>query len=289
MKIDLKYFSLTDNLEEVNAISWGVLSWEATQAAICNAVENKLSLKRRPLKKIDKVQYSIAGFPYALLVWAYESIPTIAGKFTTKHVEANPCMLSWTSVDNVKFDTVMSALTTVGEKQAKYFVMMPIDKELKESYVTELYLKNPTIVPQAPCKTLVTQPSTNTNSKWLEFQKEIRGEGNPTISYHVSYRHKRNFQKDDSDAMKTDSNDLRFGPQINGFLDSDIGVVADKILQQKRSRLSRLGQKRFGPLVESSSAAYAPTKMVIFYALPQGLSDEPPKENLEQFRVWIKK
>ncbi|GMN54977.1 hypothetical protein TIFTF001_024101 [Ficus carica] len=116
MKIDPKYFALADNLEEFNAIPLGVLSWEATRAAIHNAVENRLASKKRPLKKVDKVHYNIAGFPRALLVWAYESIPTIAGKFTTKHVEANPRMLSWTSADNVKFNDVTSTLITIGEK-----------------------------------------------------------------------------------------------------------------------------------------------------------------------------
>ncbi|GMN51381.1 hypothetical protein TIFTF001_020524 [Ficus carica] len=94
-----------------------------------------LSLKRRPLKKADKVHYSITGFPHALLIWAYESILTIVGKFTTKHIEANLHMLSWTSTDNVKFDAAMSALTAVGEKQ------------------------NPMDVPQAPRKIPVTQPN----------------------------------------------------------------------------------------------------------------------------------
>ena len=117
VKIDPKYFALADNLEEFNAFPWGVLSWEATRATICKAVENRLSSKRRPLKKADKVHYSIAGFPHALLVWAYESIPTIVGKFTTKYIEAILHMLSWTSADNVKFDDVMSALIVVGEKQ----------------------------------------------------------------------------------------------------------------------------------------------------------------------------
>ena len=114
VKIDPKYFSLADNLEEFNAFPWGMHSWEATRAAICNAVENKLSSKRRPLKKGDKVHHSIAGISHALLVWAYESIPTIASKFTTKYVEAIPQLLSWTSTDNVKFDVVMSTLTVVG-------------------------------------------------------------------------------------------------------------------------------------------------------------------------------
>ncbi|GMN67832.1 hypothetical protein TIFTF001_036912 [Ficus carica] len=72
VKIDPKYFALVDNLEEFNAFLWGVLSWEATRAAINNAVENRLSSKRIPLKKADKVNYSIAGFSHALLVWTYE-------------------------------------------------------------------------------------------------------------------------------------------------------------------------------------------------------------------------
>ncbi|GMN39837.1 hypothetical protein TIFTF001_009058 [Ficus carica] len=109
VKIDPKYFALADNLAEFNAFPWDVLSWEATRVAICNAVENKLSAKRRPLKKSDKVHYSITSFSHALLVWAYESLPTIVAKFTTKYVEAIPRMLSWTSTDNVKFDDVMSA------------------------------------------------------------------------------------------------------------------------------------------------------------------------------------
>ncbi|GMN59061.1 hypothetical protein TIFTF001_028148 [Ficus carica] len=176
-------------------------------------------------------------------LWAYESIPIITGKFTTKHVEANPRMLSWTSSDNVKFDAVI---------------------EMNEPCVAQLYLKkkDPTIVSQAPCKTPVMQSSIVTNSNWLEFQKKIREEvdsmnkkleklimgqkksrkllyrvpkllcnlndkikGNPTTAYHVSYRHKRNAQNDDLNAMKNDYDDLRFGPQDNGFLDFDFDIA----------------------------------------------------------------
>ncbi|GMN35756.1 hypothetical protein TIFTF001_005495 [Ficus carica] len=66
-KIDPKYFALADNLAEFNAFPWGVLSWEATQAVICNAIENRLSSKRRPLKKSDKVITVLRAFlmPYS--------------------------------------------------------------------------------------------------------------------------------------------------------------------------------------------------------------------------------
>ncbi|GMN67800.1 hypothetical protein TIFTF001_036859 [Ficus carica] len=115
--IDSKFFSLADNIANFNDFPWGVLSWEATRSAICNTVENRLSSKRRPLKKTDKVHYSVAGFPHASLFWAYETLPSIALKFTTKYDHATPRMLSWTTADNVRFDDVMYAFTEVGENQ----------------------------------------------------------------------------------------------------------------------------------------------------------------------------
>ncbi|GMN48191.1 hypothetical protein TIFTF001_017372 [Ficus carica] len=165
---------LTDH-SSMGDVLWfeGVLSWEATRTAICNSVENRVSSKRRPLKKNDKVHYSVAGFPHALLVWAYETLPTIALKFSSNYEHAIPRMLSWTTADNVKFDDVMSAFTEVGEKQPKGFVMMPTEEELKDPWVARLYLKNPSVVPNLPPKTHAPPTSSDTNSEWREFQKEI--------------------------------------------------------------------------------------------------------------------
>ncbi|GMN55713.1 hypothetical protein TIFTF001_024828 [Ficus carica] len=190
----------------------------ATHTAICNTVENRLSSKRRPLKKTNKVHYSIAGFPHALLVWAYETLPSIALKFSTKYNHAIPRMLSWTTTDNVKFDDVMSAFTQVGENQPKSFVMMPTEEELKDPWVARLYLKNPSVVPNLPPKTPAPPPSSDTNSEWREFQKEIRGEvvsikkklaslkkgqGEEHTAFHVSSSPKTNVHTPDSDALKT--------------------------------------------------------------------------------------
>ncbi|GMN22902.1 hypothetical protein TIFTF001_047505 [Ficus carica] len=270
VKIDLKFFALADNLDNFNDFPWGVLSWEATRAAICNTVENKMSSKRRrPLKKSDKVHYSIAGFPHALLVWAYETLPSIAAKFTTKYDQAIPRMLSWITADNVKSDDVMSAFIAVGENQPKCFVIMPTEEELKDPWVAQLYLKNPKVLPQLSPKTSVPRPSSDTNSEWREFQKEIRGQvdsmnkkledlkkeqkkfikllrrvlkllsdnmnengkGKAHTAYHVSSRQKTNVQTDESIALKTTSNDIGTGSQDDVFIDSDIGTVADMGVQ----------------------------------------------------------
>ncbi|GMN69699.1 hypothetical protein TIFTF001_038746 [Ficus carica] len=68
VKIDPKFFALADDLDAFNSFPWGVLSWEATRAAICHTMDNRMSSKRRPLKKIDKVHDSHPEFPHALLV-----------------------------------------------------------------------------------------------------------------------------------------------------------------------------------------------------------------------------
>ncbi|GMN29673.1 hypothetical protein TIFTF001_050617 [Ficus carica] len=175
VKIDPKYFALADNLDAFNEFPWGVLSWEATRTAICSTVENRISSKRRPKKNIDKSRYSVAGFPQALLVWAYETSPVIASKFTTNYEHALPRMMSWTTADNVRSDDVLAAFATVGE--SKCVDLTPTEEELKNPCVARLFLNLPQAQPQLPpSKSSFPRPSTDTNSEWREFQKEIRTE-----------------------------------------------------------------------------------------------------------------
>ncbi|GMN22454.1 hypothetical protein TIFTF001_040258 [Ficus carica] len=175
VKIDPKYFALADNLDAFNEFPWGVLSWEATRTAICSTVENRISSKKGPKKNIDKSRYSVAGFPQALLVWAYETSPVIASKFTTNYEHALPRMMSWTTADNVRFDDVLAAFATVGE--SKCVDLTPTEEELKNPCVARLFLNLPQAQPQLPhSKSSFPRPSTDTNSEWREFQKEIRTE-----------------------------------------------------------------------------------------------------------------
>ncbi|GMN70424.1 hypothetical protein TIFTF001_039464 [Ficus carica] len=175
VKIDPKYFALADNLDAFNEFPWGVLSWEATRTAICSSVENRISSKRGSKKNIEKSRYSVAGFPQALLVWAYKTSPVIASKFTTNYEHALPRMMSWTTADNVRFDDVLAAFATVGE--SKCVDLTPTEEELKNPCVARLFLNLPQAQPQLPpSKSSFPRPSTDTNSEWREFQKEIRTE-----------------------------------------------------------------------------------------------------------------
>ncbi|GMN59652.1 hypothetical protein TIFTF001_028734 [Ficus carica] len=184
---------------------------EATRAVICNTVENMMSSTRLPKNKFDKARYSIPGFPYALLVWAYETIPAISSKFTSKYEKAIPRMLSWTTAVNVRFDNVLAAFTADGESQLNCLLMMPTEEELKNSCVARLFLNHPMTLPQLPPpKPSVPRPSTDTNSEWREFQKEIRGQGQGQTAPHVSSSQEINVQgqRVESEAFKTTFPDI---------------------------------------------------------------------------------
>ncbi|GMN69564.1 hypothetical protein TIFTF001_038611 [Ficus carica] len=300
VKIDPKFFALADNIADFNDFPWGVLSWEATQTAICNSVENRVSSKRIPLKKNDKVHYSVAGFPHALLVWAYETLPTIALKFSSNYEHAIPRMLSWTTADNVKFDDVMSAFTEVGEKQPKGFVMMPTEEELKDPWVARLYLKNPCVVPNLPPKTPAPPTSSDTNSEWREFQKEIRGEvvsiQKEVVSIKKNLASLKNGQKKSNKLMRRVIKMLAANVSENGQGKGQGEAHTSfhfssspntKIPKKKRVRLSRLGQRPSSSMPHDGSPSKAPNTLI--HALPPGLADEPPKEILEEFRAWFPK
>ncbi|GMN47890.1 hypothetical protein TIFTF001_017057 [Ficus carica] len=110
-EIDPKFFALADNLDDFNDFPWGMLSWEATRAVICNTVENRMSSKRRSLK--NQIHHQVRS--------------------------GHSAMLSWITADNVKFDDVMSVFTVVGENQGKahtaYYVSssQKINVEMAES------------------------------------------------------------------------------------------------------------------------------------------------------------
>ncbi|GMN47195.1 hypothetical protein TIFTF001_016366 [Ficus carica] len=219
--------------------------------------------EEKTIKKNYKVHYNLSGFPHALLVWAYETLPLIASKFTTKYEQAIPRMMSWTTAENVKFDDVVAAFTTVGESQLKGFVLMPTEKELRNPWVVHLFLKNPTAMPQLPPpKSSVPRPCTDINSEWREFQTEIRGQVVSLIKKLEDLKREQkqsnkllrrvlkmlfaNINEKGEDAMKTTSPDI-------GWV-ADIGVqaameflTADKVIVSHEDVENDMNQVEFVP------------------------------------------
>ncbi|GMN69116.1 hypothetical protein TIFTF001_038167 [Ficus carica] len=236
IKIDPKYFALADNLDAFNEFPWGVLSWEATRTAICSTVENRISSKRRSKKNIDKSRYSVAGFPQALLVWAYETSPVIASKFTTNYEHALPRMMSWTTADNVRFDDVLAAFATVGE--SKCVDLTPTEEELKNPCVARLVLNLPQAQPQLPpSKSSFPRPSTDTNSEWREFQKEIRTE---IASLKKEQKHSNKLLRRVLKMLSANSNVKGQGQPHTAHVDAENeNNKVSKVTQARRDKQSR--------------------------------------------------
>ncbi|GMN59508.1 hypothetical protein TIFTF001_028602 [Ficus carica] len=252
VKIDPKFFVMADNLDAFNDFPWGVLSWEATRAAICNTIENKMSSKRRPLKKNDKIHYSITGFPHALLVWSYETLPSIASKFTTKYDQAIPRMMSWTTADNVMFNDIFTAFITVGKSQLKCFALMPTDEELKNPWVARLYLKKPKDVPQLPPpKSSIPRPSTDTKRlpilrrvlKMLSANMIEKTQGKAQTAPHVSSSQEFNVSRAESDVLQTTSPDIGavtdMGVQAAmEFLTADKVIISHEDAENEKNKVN---------------------------------------------------
>ena len=143
--------------------------------------------------------------------------------------------------------------------------MIPTEEELKEPWVAQLFLKNPKAVPQLLLKPSVPRSSSGTNSEWQEFKEEIRaqvdsinkslrvlkkdqkksnkllrrvlkmltenmsqqGQGKAQPGTPVTSRQPMDVPTNESDALKTTSDDIATGLQDEVLIDSSIGAEAD--------------------------------------------------------------
>ena len=67
--------------------------------------------------------------------------------------------------------------------------------------------------------------------KLLSDNMNEKGQGKAYMADHVSSQQKINVQTDESDALKTTSNDIGTGPQDDVLIDPNIGVIADMGVQ----------------------------------------------------------
>ncbi|GMN63994.1 hypothetical protein TIFTF001_033050 [Ficus carica] len=106
------------------------------------------------------------------------------------------------------------------------------------------------------------------NVKYEPFV-EIKEESMPDLEKGVKE------EKDDKEIIR-EQDVIKLEEPTN---EESIGAVIPK---KKWARLSRLGQRPSGRMTEVGSPSKAPSKLI--YAFPPGLTDEPPKETLEDKR-----
>ena len=84
-QVDLDAMAMVTNEAEFNNFSWGTKSFEYTIKSIRNVVKN-----------MGSCTSNVGGFPQALLIWAYETIPMLSTMgFATRCGHNMPRMLNW--------------------------------------------------------------------------------------------------------------------------------------------------------------------------------------------------
>ncbi|GMN22109.1 hypothetical protein TIFTF001_050180 [Ficus carica] len=186
-----------------------------------------------------------------------QAIPRMLSWITADNVKFDDVMWAFTAVDedqviylynydllghNITDRVVITVTTTpvyattrLGH-QPDMFCYDAHRRRVEGTMVAKLFSKNPKGVPQLLLKPSIPRPSFGTNSKWQEFKEEIRGQvdsikkslrGKAQLRTPVTSRQAINLPTNESDTLKTTSNDIAIGSQNEVLIESDIGAAAD--------------------------------------------------------------
>ncbi|KAL0557075.1 hypothetical protein IC582_005593 [Cucumis melo] len=104
IKVDRNFFKIANDWNTFNNYDWGGIVFGRTLSALKRALNMQYAKGK---KKSTKTKYTVNGFPHALQVWAYESIPTIIGCGVDKvNDDAIPRMLRWECQQSPKSQTI---------------------------------------------------------------------------------------------------------------------------------------------------------------------------------------
>ncbi|KAL0537547.1 hypothetical protein IC582_026525 [Cucumis melo] len=104
-KVDIGFFKIADDWNTFNNYDWGQIVFVRTLNALKRALDKQYAKGKK--KSTQTKKYTINGFPHALQVWAYESIPTIIECGVDKvNDHAIPQMLRWVCQQSPKSQTI---------------------------------------------------------------------------------------------------------------------------------------------------------------------------------------
>ncbi|KAL0533928.1 hypothetical protein IC582_028203 [Cucumis melo] len=104
-KVDIGFFKIADDWNTFNNYDWGRIAFVRTLNALKRALDKQYAKGKK--KSTQTKKYTINGFPHALQVWAYESIPTIIGCGVDKvNDHVIPRMLRWVCQQSPKSQTI---------------------------------------------------------------------------------------------------------------------------------------------------------------------------------------
>ncbi|CAA3029104.1 Hypothetical predicted protein [Olea europaea subsp. europaea] len=93
ISIDLWWLDLVDDLNRFEKYPWGKISFDYTINVFNCEIGGKL--KSSDVGGESCCRYSLHDFPLAIMIWAFEAIPTLGIKFATKYPDVIPRMVAW--------------------------------------------------------------------------------------------------------------------------------------------------------------------------------------------------
>ncbi|KAK6116985.1 hypothetical protein DH2020_049229 [Rehmannia glutinosa] len=121
--VDMEVLNIVDNLELFNKYPWGRKCYDILLYGL-----------RKGFSKVPLAHYSLWGFPLALQVWAFETVPAIRKFFRAKRTEQRlPRMCGWKSTLTCSFDEIIELLNAPINEIL--FPLTPTNKEEEQEYV----------------------------------------------------------------------------------------------------------------------------------------------------------
>ncbi|KAA0061238.1 Ulp1-like peptidase [Cucumis melo var. makuwa] len=129
-KVDIGFFKIADDWNTFNNYDWGRIVFVRTLSALKRALDKQYAKGKK--KSTQTKKYTINGFPHALQVWAYESIPTIIGCGVDKvNDHAIPRMLRWVCQQSPKSQTISQVFDSPMFIIKAVIEMTPEEEQLK--------------------------------------------------------------------------------------------------------------------------------------------------------------
>ncbi|KAA0035835.1 Ulp1-like peptidase [Cucumis melo var. makuwa] len=129
-KMDIGFFKIADDWNTFNNYDWGRIVFVRTLSALKRALDKQYAKGKK--KSTQTKKYTINGFPHALQVWAYESIPTIIGCGVDKvNDHAIPRMLRWVCQQSPKSQTISQVFDSPMFIIKAVIEMTPEEEQLK--------------------------------------------------------------------------------------------------------------------------------------------------------------
>ncbi|CAA2960760.1 Hypothetical predicted protein [Olea europaea subsp. europaea] len=192
----------------------------------------------------SRCRYSLHGFPLAIMIWAFEVIPTLGMKFGMKYPDVIPRMVAWEMSKRLTSATIENALNL--KELEVNSTLIPIEVELEETYWKEL------------------KPIVEEDESVLHHSEGGKAEqdAEPHHAYHEEFPRatqlpQRGFEINIEDLLRTEIEKLK------GRLQAVISTRLDRV-EKKVDRLVELAVAgRFHPATSAfdgttSSTAYVP-------------------------------